>query len=182
MNDYEYDSYYPRSYGYVPSFADTLSAAMFCQKTVDTDLYTYPQNLHGAIELIRQAVEGEAEDRAFYTWLMDQAPSEEDLQIITGIRDDEINHDALLRQIYYDLTGGLLPQPEEEAVSLSQTYCQGLALALSGEQNTVERYRRILYAMQSRIHLNMLIGIMTDEIRHGILFNYLYSRNGCTAG
>ncbi|HBD01414.1 MAG TPA: rubrerythrin, partial [Lachnoclostridium sp.] len=37
----------------------------------------------------------------------------------------------------------------------------------------------ILYAMQSRVHINMMIEIITDEIRHGILYNYLYAKNGC---
>ncbi|HCL01056.1 MAG TPA: rubrerythrin, partial [Lachnoclostridium phytofermentans] len=40
-------------------------------------------------------------------------------------------------------------------------------------------YRQILFAMQDRIHINMLTEIITDEIRHGILYTYLYSKNNC---
>jgi hypothetical protein len=43
----------------------------------------------------------------------------------------------------------------------------------------VRKYRRILYALQDRVHINILTGIITDEIRHGILYSYLYSKNGC---
>lgn len=41
------------------------------------------------------------------------------------------------------------------------------------------RYRNILYAMEFREHINMMIEIITDELRHGILYNYLYTKNGC---
>lgn len=182
MIDYKYDNYYPYSYGYIPSFTNKMNATMHCQKLVETDLYTYPQNFYGSLDLIRQAVSSEDEDRGFYTWLMDQAPSEEDVQIITGIRDNEVVHSALFRQIYYDLTGITLPQPEEEELTRPGTYCEGLAQALLSEQNAIQKYRNIFYAMQSRIHINMLIEIITDEIRHGILCNYLYSKNSCGGG
>jgi hypothetical protein len=43
----------------------------------------------------------------------------------------------------------------------------------------VRKYRRILYALQDRVQINILAGIFTDEIRHGSLYNYLYSKNGC---
>lgn len=142
-------------------------------------IYIYPQNLEGALDLMKQAVQGETEDRMFYSYLIEQAPSEEDETIIIGIRDNEINHFKLFNQVYYQITGKPIPAIQSEEFTKPASYCDGLKRALLGEQNAVQKYRKILYAMQSRIHINILTGIITDEIRHGILYSYLYSKNGC---
>lgn len=145
------------------------------------DPYTYPQNFPMALQLIRDAVSGEMEDRLFYSYLISVAPSQEDKEIIASIRDDEMKHFDLFRQIYFQLTGQILPQPREGEFTKPATYCQGLKQALLGELAAVQRYRRILFAMQDRRHINMLTEIITDEIRHANLYNLLYSKNGCYA-
>ena len=144
------------------------------------NIYINPENLPGALELIQQAVAGENEDRMFYTYLTDNAP-EDDKQIIAGIRDNEINHSNMFRQLYYEITGKMIPQLNGEQFVPPATYCEGLKRALLGEQNAVQKYRKILFAMQNRIHINMLTEIITDEIRHGSLYNYLYAKNDCKA-
>jgi rubrerythrin len=146
---------------------------------MNVDKFDYPENLSNAMELMQQALNGEVEDQMFYMWLISNAPSEEERQIIGSIRDDEMGHFELFRQIYYDLTGMSLRQNSEETFMEPESYCEGLARAIIGEQNAVREYRKILYAMQSRIHINMLIDIITDETRHGILYNYLFARNAC---
>jgi rubrerythrin len=143
------------------------------------NIFIYPENLGNALSLIQQAVSGENEDREFYTYLLENAPSIEEQQIITGIRDNEINHFNMFHQIYYDITGEMVPQTTNEQFVPPATYCEGLKHALLGEQHAVQNYRQILYAMQTRIHVNMLTEIITDEIRHGSLYNYLYAKNGC---
>ncbi|WP_010250997.1 ferritin-like domain-containing protein [Acetivibrio cellulolyticus] len=147
--------------------------------TSGLEQYTYPQNVPEALKLIKEAVEGETEDRMFYQYLIDNAPSEEDKVIITGIRDDEISHFALFRQVYFQLTGQTLPPPQNVTFEKPASYCAGVKKALLGEQNAVRKYRMILFALQDRVQINILTRIITDEIRHGILYNYLYSKNGC---
>ena len=141
------------------------------------EIYTYPQNLAGALKLIEEAVAGENEDRLFYQYLINRASSEE--EIIRGIRENEITHFGLFRQIYSQLTGKMLPIPEEVPFEEPASYCEGLQKALMGEQNAVAKYRKILFAMQNRVHINMLTEIITDEIRHGLLYNYLLAKNCC---
>ena len=170
QNDYD-------PYKYLQA-APCVSSAADPPAQSDT-VFSYPQNLPGALVLIEQALSGESEDRMFYSWLMEQAPSAEDRQIIAGIRDNEIRHYALFRQIYSELTGRTPPPVPGETFEQPASYCQGLSRALLGEQNAVQKYRRILYAMQSRVHINILTEIITDEIRHGLLYNYLYTKNGC---
>lgn len=175
MNYNEYGSYGRYTYGQTTPF---IPKSMTVQQNQNADIFTYPQNLQSALALIEEALAGETEDRMFYTWLLEQAPSE-DQQIITGIRDNEIAHYELFNQLYNEITGMMPQQVPGEQFTPPESYCAGLARALLGEQNAVQRYRRILYAMQLRVHINMMTEIITDEIRHGILYNYLYTKNGC---
>ncbi len=170
-------SYYPNFNGTPTQFIPTMGASLNAQQT--NDIFLYPENLQNALDLLQQAMGGETADRMFYTWLIDNAPSEDDKAIISGIRDDEINHYALLNQLYYSITGIVAPQVSNETFTPPDNYCDGLALALMGEQNAVRKYRKILYAMQYRDHINIMTEIITDELRHGILYNYLYTNNGC---
>lgn len=145
------------------------------------NIFLYPENLSNAITLIEQAVAGETEDRMFYTYLIENAPSAEDKQIISGIRDDEMKHYEMFRKLYYEITHRTVPEQKEETFVPPASYCEGLGKSVIGETNAVRKYRQILYAMQARVHINMLTEIITDEIRHGILYNYLYAKNGCKA-
>lgn len=142
--------------------------------------YTYPQNVTGALKLIQEAVTGETEDRLFYQYMIENTPSEEDKEIIKGIRDDEISHFNLFRQVYYQLTGQTLPPPQDVTFEKPASYCEGIKKAIQGEQNAVKKYRRILFALQDRVQINILTEIITDELRHGTLYNYLYSKNTIT--
>lgn len=145
----------------------------------DVNIFRFPENLPNALALIQQAVAGENEDRLFYTYLIENAPTNEDAQIITGIRNDEINHYNMFNRLYFDITGNTLHPLNGEQFTPPNSYCEGLKRALLGEQNAVRKYRQILYAMQTPVHINMLTEIITDEIRHGSLYNYLYAKNGC---
>jgi len=147
----------------------------------DLSIYTYPGNVPGAVTLLQASAAGETEDRMFYHYLIENAPTQEDREIITGIRDDEIGHFGLVRHVYFQLTGQTLPPPQNVTFEKPADYCHGLMTAIRGEQNAVIRYRQILFALQDRTLINIMTAIMTDEIRHGILYNYLYSKNGCRA-
>jgi rubrerythrin len=179
-----YNNYYdPYTYGQATPYMQQAMAVptMAAQPAQNDNIFTYPQNLPNALTLIQQALAGETEDRVFYSWLIERASSNDDKQIIAGIRDNEINHFNLFRQLYYEITGRMAPQVQGEEFTPPASFCEGLGRALLGEQNAVQKYRKILYAMQTRIHINVLTEIITDEIRHGILYSYLYTKNGCKA-
>ncbi len=151
------------------------------ESTPDLSIYTYPGNVPGALTLLQTSVAGETEDRMFYQYLIENAPTQEDREIITGIRDDEIGHFGLVRHVYSQLTGQTLPPPQNVTFERPASYCHGLMTAIRGETNAVIRYRQILFALQDRTLINILTAIITDELRHGILYSYLYSKNGCRA-
>ncbi|HEY5584379.1 MAG TPA: ferritin-like domain-containing protein [Ruminiclostridium sp.] len=136
-------------------------------------------DLSAAIALMKQAVEGEKEDRIFYDYLIKNTPSASDKEIIKGIRDNEIDHAKMFRQMYFELTGKTIPPDTTDNFEPPKTYCDGLKNALIGETNAVKKYRKILFAMMDRRHINMLTEIITDELRHGILYSFLIHSNDC---
>lgn len=141
--------------------------------------YNYPHNLNLALGLMQEALAGENEDKLFYAQLLGAAPTQEDRDIISGIRNDEMNHFELFRKLYFEHTGQILPQPVPYENGTQMTYCEGLKQALLGEVAAVEKYRKILFAMQDRRHINILTEILTDEIRHADLFGLLFDINAC---
>lgn len=143
------------------------------------DPYTYPDNIPGALQLIKNAVDGEREDELFYDYLISVAPDQEAKDIITGIRDDERKHNKMFRKIYMDLTGKNLIPKEDIQFEKPKNYCDGVKKALKGELGAVVKYRRILFALQSRMNINMLTEIITDELRHANLYNLLFSIAQC---
>ncbi|MDF2504886.1 ferritin-like domain-containing protein [Clostridium sp.] len=146
---------------------------------IQPDPYTYPGNFPGALRLIEEAVTGEREDELFYDYLISAAPTQEAKNIIGGIRDNEIKHNKLFRKIYTDLTGKVLPVNQNVNFERPSSYCDGIKKALQGELAAVQRYRRILFALQNRVHINMLTEIITDEIRHANLYNFLFTLGRC---
>lgn len=163
-----------------PYFFNYTPSQMYRSDTAENDaLYTYPDNLPGAIELIAQAVAGEREDELFYDYLISVAPNEEARNIIRGIRDDEKKHNKMFRKLYRAHTGEPVPAGQQEEFVKPKSYCDGVKKALLGELAAVQKYRKILYAMQDRVHINMLTEIITDELRHGNLYNLLFSADRC---
>ncbi len=143
------------------------------------DPFDINTNLPEALRLIENALKGETEDKLFYQYLISVAKDPEDKKIIAGIRDDEMKHYQLFRQLYQELTGNVPEAVQDTAFEKPASYCAGLRKALMGEQNAVTFYRRILYAMKDRRHINIMTEIITDELRHLGLYNFLYAKNKC---
>lgn len=130
--------------------------------------------LNQAIELIRKSVGDEKEDEMFYDTLINQAPTEKEKKIIRSIRNDERKHNQILRRLYYEFTGGLLPQDNSKNVANNtMKYKANLEKALFGELGAVEKYRRIRGAMPNKNSYTLLMSIMTDELRHANKYNFL---------
>lgn len=167
---------YPCPFGYNPMYVD-----MYRNKNImNADPYTYPENFPEAIKLIENAVAGEREDELFYDYLISAAPTQEAKNIITSIRDDERKHNKMFRKIYTELTGRTLPPTQDVVFEKPLSYCDGIKKALQGELGAVQRYRRILFALQNRVHINMLTEIITDELRHANLYNLLFTLGRCS--
>lgn len=130
--------------------------------------------LNRAIELIRESVGDEREDELFYDNLIKQAPTEKEKEIIRSIRDDERKHNQILRELYYNFTGQVIPVDTSTVnVDNKLNYKEQLEKALFGELNAVVRYRRIMGTMPSGNSYTLLMSIMTDELRHANKYNFL---------
>lgn len=175
--NYYYDYPYDYQEG-IPTFSETPQRyGMHQGSGINGTHGMYPEGMAEALELIRGAVSGEREDELFYDYLINEAPDQEDKDIITSIRNDERKHNKMFRELYYQLTGQMLPkQMPGEEFSKPISYCEGLKKALFGELGAVERYRRILFALQNRTHINMLTEIITDELKHASKYNYLITK------
>lgn len=130
--------------------------------------------LNQAIALIKQSVGDEKEDEMFYDTLINQAPTEKEKDIIKSIRDDERKHNQILRKLYYEFTGQILPQDTLLDNSKNNIdYKSNLEKALFGELDAVAKYRKILGTMPSGNSYTLLMSIMTDELRHASKYNFL---------
>jgi rubrerythrin len=132
------------------------------------------KTLHEALELIRKAVAGEREDELFYDWLLAEAPTQEEKEIIAGIRDDERKHRRMFKEMYRVLTGHPAPEAASgETFEKPATYRAGIRKALFGELSAVERYRNIRAGLPNRYFRDMVFEILTDELKHAQKYNYI---------
>lgn len=134
---------------------------------------SFQYNLNMAIDMIRNSVADEVEDATMYEALINMAPNEEAKEIITNIRDDEKIHSNLLRSIFTELTGAVLPPTSGTTNYPKTTYIDGIKKAFMGELKAVEKYREILAYMPNKELYNKILYIMTDEMKHAIKYNYL---------
>lgn len=133
-------------------------------------------DLQEALNMIRDSVMDEANDEAFYSMLINQAISDEDKDIIRIIRDNEITHNKLLRDVYYALTGTTLPQSTSNAKMQPMSYLENLRKALMSEVEAANKYRKIMSAMPDKSSSSSIMHILVDELRHADLYNYLISK------
>ncbi len=141
--------------------------------------YEEPQykTLEEALELVRNAVQGEREDELFYNYLISVAPTQEEKDIISSIRDDEMKHNKMFREIYYYFTGEELPRNVQAEFKEPENYIDGLRRALFGELAAMERYRIIRAGLPSKYYRDMVFEILTDELKHADKYNYLLTLN-----
>lgn len=138
----------------------------------------YPYTTEGAypeaLRLIVESVQSEREDELFYDYLLSVAPTAKQKEIIMSIRDDERKHNLMFREIYFQLTGKIVP-PANDGFQKPESYLSGIERALFGELGAVEKYRRILFGMAYLPFRNMVTEIYTDELKHASKWNYLYT-------
>lgn len=131
------------------------------------------KSLDEALKLIEQAIKGEREDELFYDYLIAEAPSQEDKEIIVSIRDDEIKHNRMFRTIYEAFTGKSVQSPTEVQFQKPSSYTEGVKKALLGELKAVENYRNIRAGLPNRYYRDMVFEILTDELKHASKYNLI---------
>ena len=163
----EYNNRYSYNYGYGYPRKNRNNTV------VDDEIIS----LNTAIEQVKSSIGDEKKDELFYEQLINMAPDESSRDIISSIRDDEKKHNEILRFVYSNITGEVVESPDEIITLDEMTYIDSLEKAFLGEFAAVKKYRRIMGAMpNSKMH-TLLMAIMTDEIRHASLYNYLIHKS-----
>lgn len=146
---------------------------------------TYPSTAQfkEAINLINSSIENEQEDAMFYMWLIQNIPTDLEesqrvdmAQTIQGIANDEKLHNEILKSMYRQLTGTEAQvQAQDETFQVPNSFEEGIVKALKGEVEAVRKYRKIMAGMPDNSYRDQVFSILTDELRHGILYNYIYT-------
>ena len=134
-------------------------------------------SLNAALEQVKSSIGDEKKDELFYEQLINMAPDENSRDIISSIRDDEKKHNEILRFVYSNITGEVAKNSDENVQIQEMTYAEGLEKAFFDEIAAVKKYRRIMGAMPNTKLHTLLMSIMTDELRHASLYNYLIHKN-----
>jgi rubrerythrin len=131
----------------------------------------------GVFQNMKTAVQGALQDEMFYDYLISQAPTREEKEIISSIRDDERRHSRLLRSIYEELTGTKISEGQGEDFEKPTSYLEGIKKSLFGELKAVENYRVIKRNLTNPKDKDILFDIITDELKHATKYNYLFTLN-----
>ena len=147
-------------------------------KYYEQDVCCDPQAMKYSLCLMLEALGDESHDRMFYQHMMQLAPDSAQQEIIRSIRDDEIKHAKMFRMIYQEITGEQ-PQAQQKEFVPPGNFCTGIQQAIFGELDAVEMYRKIMYGLCTQRHRDMLFEIITDEMKHAVKWNFLYTENRC---
>lgn len=139
-----------------------------------------PMYNKGAIDIlesIKKATEKEEEYEYFYNYLITAAQTNEEVEIITTIRDETRVHYKVFQQMYKDLTGITLSYKPNSYIS-PESYIDSIKKAMLIEIMAVDNYKILRNSFPSMSpYKEILLNIIIDEINHTNKFNYILSLN-----
>lgn len=163
------EDYYGTGYNYGYGYGDEYSYRA---------MKTQYKTLEEALALVENAIEAERDDELFYDDLITIAPSEEEKEIITSIRDDERKHYRYFREIYTFFTQQRLNENiDESKENRPKSYIEGIKKAKFEEMAAVEKYRDIRAGIPYEYYRDMVYEIITDEQKHADKYDYILSLN-----
>ncbi|MDF9845024.1 MULTISPECIES: ferritin-like domain-containing protein [unclassified Paenibacillus] len=130
-----------------------------------------------ALQLMKDSVQGERNDELFYNQLIQLAPDQGQVDVITSIRNDERTHNQMFRQMYKEITGYEVTGISNEVPEQVDSYMSGLQKAFQGELSAVEKYRKIWFGLPYGVYKDTLYGIILDEQKHAAKYNNLLIQN-----
>lgn len=142
----------------------------------------FQEQIVEGLELIKRAVNAEALDADYYSWLLDNIPLEgltilerkEISDRLLFIREDKLSHGEILSKIYRDFTGEELEVTQREFVP-PKSFEEGIKTGIFEQINLVRLYREIMSKFPGSYYRDMLTEIITDELVINDLFNYIYT-------
>lgn len=135
--------------------------------------------LKEAIEIIKKIINCFGDNKKEYALLLSLTNNDDDKKVIEDIMDEEIKHNKILRNIYFELTGKKIG---DTRVSMHEdnllNYKKNLQKSLERELHELSWYKKIMAAMPDRTKSLAIMDIITNKLKHANLYNYLLSKNG----
>jgi len=126
-------------------------------------------------DIITICMENKQKSLSFYEELfciIDQ----KDKSIINSITLDETKHYKLLHCIYTLLNDSDPEKTDTEKAVVSENISENIETAILEKAENTKLYRELMSSAFAAEIREMLFEIMTDEMNHAILLNYLYTK------
>lgn len=150
--------------------------------------------LSQAVQMIRKVLSCSKNDEMLYEKLIKLAPTDRDREIIKDIKEDDMKHNRILRDVYFSLTGQMAMDDRQMQPNMQQhmterddkndktdkhemCYEDLLEMLLFKKLDNVVMFRRIMSVMPMGENYTLLMSIMTDELKNASKINYLIHRS-----
>jgi len=139
--------------------------------------HEYSHDLKEAIIIIRKLIEDYKDNIKFYDLLLSLTNKDEDIKIIKDIMEDELKHNKVLKELYFELTGSKLKEDRLDKFEDNMlNYKRNLERGLKKVLEETEKYRKIMAAMPDRRKTLSVMEILTDKLRHASWYNFLIAK------
>ncbi|WP_027702131.1 hypothetical protein [Metaclostridioides mangenotii] len=154
------------------------------------NIYPNPIQLQNSINLIQDTINSMEQDLLLYNWLSDKmpisvfqtlpSPNAEELydiiEIVESLENDNINNSNLLKEIYYQLTGTHANIEQGFYFVPPRDLFTGIYDSIVKTTRYVKQLRLIMFGLPNYYYRDALFSIISDELNHGTLLNYVYSK------
>jgi len=156
------------------------------------NIYPNPIQLQNSINLIQDTINSMEQDLLLIDWLRDRfhilefqtlplpSPTAEMvndiLEILEQIRNDLVNNSNLLKEIYYQLTGTQANIEQGFYFVPPRDLFTGIYDSIVKTTKYVKQLRLIMFGLPNYYYRDALFSIISDELNHGTLLNYVYSK------
>ncbi|GAA0220880.1 hypothetical protein [Metaclostridioides mangenotii] len=154
------------------------------------NIYPNPIQLQNSINLIQDTINAMEQDLLLYNWLGDRIPISElqtlpspnleeiydILEIIETLKNDTINNSNLLKEIYYQLTGTFANIKQGFYFVPPRDLFTGVYDAIVKTTGYIKQLRVIMFGLPNFYYRDALFSIISDELIHGTLLNYVNSK------
>ncbi len=126
--------------------------------------------------LIQKLIKEISDTISFYNILLNQISDEEDISIIQEMINDEMKHEKILGDIFFNITNTNIRKNRSifvENRSTTHDYKESLKDVLFNILDTIKNYQILLNYMMDSKNYNLIMEILINKLRHADLINYL---------
>jgi len=154
------------------------------------NIYPNPIQLQNSINLIQDTINAMEQDLLLYNWFNDKMPISEFqtlpspnaeelydiLEIIETLKNDSIKNSTLLKEIYYQLTGTYANIEQGFYFIPPRDLFTGIYGSIVKSTKYVKQLGLIMFGLPNYYYRDALFSIISDELNHGTLVNYVHSK------